>query len=107
MSYAKVKPVRSESYRRWVAKFPCFGCGIEGYSQAAHPNYGKGLGAKTSDLDVFPLCCARPGHIGCHQMHDLCLDMDRETRREVEAGFTMRMQAIARAVGRPEFVVKE
>ena len=38
MPIEKESPVRSESYRRFVASQPCFGCGIAGYSQAAHPN---------------------------------------------------------------------
>lgn len=57
----KSEPIRSESYRRWVATLPCMACKIEGYSQAAHPCQGRGLGQKASDLDCFPLCCARPG----------------------------------------------
>lgn len=90
---------RSEKYRRYVASFPCFGCGIEGYSQCAHPNFGKGLGMKTDDSLSFPLCRVRPGHVGCHQMHDLCLDMSRDERRELEAEYTARMLAQARSDG--------
>lgn len=104
MMFPKSTPYRSESYRRWVASFPCFACGIEGYSQAAHPNFGKSMGAKTDDRLCFPLCAVRPGHIGCHQQHDLCLDMTRDERRETEATYTQRMQAIARAHGRREFL---
>jgi hypothetical protein len=99
----KSKPIRSESYRRFVASQPCFACGIEGYSQAAHPNQGRGLGQKASDLDCFPLCAARPGHMGCHQMHDLLMDMTRAERREAEGKYIERMHAIALRVGRPEF----
>lgn len=103
MNYLKTKPYRSESYRRFVASFPCFGCGIEGWSQCAHANHGKGLGLKVSDLETFPLCSVRPGHMGCHQMHDLCLDMTRDQRRELEAKYVERMQRIAREHGRQEF----
>jgi hypothetical protein len=99
----KAKPVRSESYRRFVASFPCFGCGIEGYSQCAHANYGRGLGQKACDLQTFPLCAARPGHQGCHILHDQLIDIDRTTRRELEVGYVERMQAIARQHGRHEF----
>ena len=102
-AFPKTPAYRSESYRRYVASFECFGCGIEGYSQAAHPNQGKGLGMKTDDRMCFPLCCVRPDHMGCHQMHDLCVDMDRATRRELEIGYVNRMQQIARAARRPEF----
>lgn len=102
-SFPKALVVRSESYRRFVAAQPCFGCGREGGSQCAHANYGKGLGMKTSDLDAFPLCGPRGQHIGCHQQHDLCIDMDRDQRRELERTYIARMHAIARAAGRPEF----
>lgn len=61
------------------------------------------MGTKTSDLETFPLCGTRPGHIGCHMQFDLCLDMDRATRRELEVLYVARMQALARAAGRPEF----
>jgi hypothetical protein len=102
MQLAKVKPVRSESYRRFVASMPCFGCGINGYSQCAHAN-GGGMGTKASDLETFPLCCARPGHMGCHAQFDLCIDMTKAERRELTQVYVERMQAIARAAGRPEF----
>jgi len=101
-SFPKAHIVRSESYRRFVASLPCFGCGVEGFSQCAHANHGKGLGMKTSDLETFPLCAPHFGLIGCHQQHDLCLDMDRDQRRELERQYIDRMQAIARDAGRPE-----
>ena len=102
-SFFKVKAVRSEPYKRWVASLPCFGCGIEGYSQAAHPNQGRGLGQKASDLDCFPLCSTRPGHQGCHVLHDQLIDISLEMRRETERGYIEVMHNLARRVGRPEF----
>ena len=98
------KPTRykNESYRRFVASQDCFGCGISGWSQCCHMN-GAGMGTKASDLDTFPLCSNRPGHIGCHMMNDLCLHTTREERRATESEYVARMQAIARAAGRPEF----
>lgn len=98
----KDEPVRSEGYRRWIASLPCFGCGIEGFSQCAHPNQGRGLGQKATDADCFPLCCTRPGHMGCHVMHDQLIDIDLQTRREVEDGFTAQAQAMARASTDPK-----
>lgn len=98
----KFKPFRSEAYRRYVSGKACFGCGIEGYSQCAHAN-GGGMGTKASDLDTFPLCATRPGHMGCHMQHDLMIDLDKATRRELEREYVNRMQAIAKAEGRPEF----
>jgi len=64
------KPIRSEEYRRLVASLPCFHCGLQGSSQAAHPNSGKGRGVKESDLSCFPLCADRPGIKGCHSRFD-------------------------------------
>ena len=93
---------KNEAYRRWVSGFACFGCGLEGYSQAAHRN-GGGMGTKHSDLEIFPLCATRPGHMGCHMQHDLLVDMTRAQRRELEDEYVARMQAMARAAGRPEF----
>lgn len=83
--------VESEPYRRLVAQLPCMWCGISGYSQHAHLNYGKGLGMKTCDLTGFPLCCSRPGIEGCHVAYDnyrLLESGGREAHREygLEAG---------------------
>lgn len=104
MKFPKLRPVRSEAYRRFVASFPCFACGVEGFSQAAHPNHGKGLGMKTSDLDCFPLCGPHWSMVGCHQMHDLLLDMTRDDRRAAEARYIERMHQLAREHGRKEFL---
>jgi len=101
--FLKVPPMRSESYRRFVASFGCFACGIEGFSQCAHDNYGKGLGMKVCDRRTFPLCGPRYGLIGCHQQFDLCIDMTRDERRELGAKYVERMQTIAREHNRPEF----
>lgn len=60
---------RSDPYRRLVAALPCAHCQIEGLSQAAHPP-PTGKGIKASDLECFPLCCARPGVPGCHYLFD-------------------------------------
>lgn len=103
MKYPKANPVRSESYRRFVASFPCFNCGIEGLSQAAHPNMGKGFALKTSDLDCFPLCAAHGLSVGCHYQHDNLIEMTRAERRESEVRYIERMHKLAREHGRPEF----
>lgn len=102
MKFPKPTRYQNESYRRFVASFPCFSCGIEGYSQCAHAN-GGGMGTKRSDLETFPLCATRPGHMGCHMMFDLCIDMDKAQRRELTEQYIERMQRIAREHGRPEF----
>ena len=63
----KESPVRSDEYLRLVAAMPCAMCGIEGYSQAAHADEGKGMGIKSDDRTCFPLCAPRPGIPGCLQ----------------------------------------
>lgn len=80
----KAEPLRSEPYRRLVAMFPCKFCGIAGYSQAAHPNTGKGAGTKTDDRLCFPLCCDRPGQRGCHSLFDQGALLGKEARRAIE-----------------------
>ena len=80
----KSAPVRSTEYRRAVASLPCKRCGIHGYSQAAHPNTGKGAGIKTSDTDCFALCCDRPGVQGCHVLFDQHAIYTRAVRRVLE-----------------------
>jgi hypothetical protein len=62
--------VRSEPYRRLVAAMPCKACGIQKYSQAAHPNAGKAKGSKADDRLCFALCVDRPGVKGCHPKFD-------------------------------------
>jgi len=103
MPIEKESQVRSESYRIFVASQSCFGCGIDGYSQAAHPNFGKGLGMKTSDLLCFPLCASSFGKVGCHELHDQRVKIGRHESREIEAAYVKRMQRIAKAAGRKEF----
>lgn len=98
----KDTPERSESYRRWVATLACAECGVQGFSQAAHPNQGRGLGQKASDLDCFALCCTRPGILGCHAAHDQLVGMGRETRRARELRYIERTRALAVQAGRPE-----
>jgi hypothetical protein len=95
----KVAIWRSRPYRMFVASQPCFGCGIEGYSQCAHENAGKGRGLKSGDDRTFPLCATRPGKIGCHVEHDQCIDQSREMRDEDALVYVARMQARARAAG--------
>jgi hypothetical protein len=85
---AKDAPVRHEGYRRLVAKLPCKHCGVYGYSQAAHPNTGKGAGTKTDDRECFPLCTVHPvlgGLVqGCHERFDQGALFTKAQRREIE-----------------------
>jgi hypothetical protein len=100
--YPKAVIVRSKPYLRWVASLACAGCGIEGFSQAAHANYGKGMSMKTCDTRTFPLCAPHWGRPGCHQEHDLCFGMTRNDRRELEARYVAQTQAMAQEAGRKE-----
>ena len=61
----KAELLESKPYRRAVATLGCMWCGIEGFSQHAHLNLGKGLSLKTDDRTGFPLCSTRPGVEGC------------------------------------------
>lgn len=81
----KESPLRSEAYRRAVASLPCIHCGIEGYSQCAHANTGKGTGTKSSDTESFPLCACQPGRRGCHSLFDQGALFSKEARRAKEA----------------------
>lgn len=85
----KDDPVRHEGYRRLVAAMPCKHCGISGYSQAAHPNTGKGAGTKTDDRLCFPLCTVHPGPFwalvqGCHADFDQGALFPKAVRRALE-----------------------
>ena len=80
----KTVRVESEAYRRLVAALPCAHCGIQGYSQAAHPNTGKAKGAKADDRLCFPLCADRPGVVGCHFRFDQHQLFSRPERAAIE-----------------------
>lgn len=96
----KDEPMRSEAYRRYVAAQECFFCRVQGFSQCAHENVGKGLSMKVCDSRTFPACGPHFGLIGCHQVFDLGLDgLTREERREMGAKAVAEMQARAAADG--------
>ena len=93
----KVKPWRSEKYRRFVASLPCAFCGRIGRSQAAHSNsakHGKGMALKADDRYIMPLCATSVGIFGCHAMHDQGgglpgFDPDAAIKKTQEIGRTM------------------
>jgi hypothetical protein len=95
--------LRSEAYRRLVAAMPCKFCGISGYSQAAHPNTGKGMGFKTDDRGCFPLCGTRAtggGMVtGCHELFDLGMLFSKSQRREIEPIWGAETRASIMAAG--------
>lgn len=106
VSVPKPRILRSKAYRMWVASLPCVVCGIEKLSQCAHSNqakHGKAGARKASDEFTFPLCATRPGHMGHHVEHDLCIGMTGVERDELEDRYIERTQAMAREAGRREF----
>ena len=76
--------LRDKGYRRAVASLPCFNCGVEDYSQAAHADEGKGMGIKSSDDTCYPLCADRIGVVGCHSAIGANAALSRKARREFE-----------------------
>lgn len=97
-AFPKSAPIRSGSYRRLVAQLPCISCGIEGYSQAAHPP-PKGKGIKESDDECFPLCCTRPMIQGCHADFDQYRLIPKEKMRVQAAEWGERTMARINVAG--------
>ena len=108
--HPKTTPWRSEPYRRIVAALPCARCGIEGYSQAAHADLGKGMATKTGDETCYPACGPRvlgryQSKRGCHE--EIGRHMSRAERRIREARYaretrdTLRAQADAAGINLP------
>jgi hypothetical protein len=81
----KEDAIYSEPYRRLVAALPCINCGIEGFSQAAHP-MPTAKGRKEDDRRCFPLCgihyFAGALVIGCHTEFDTYQAMTRIAANE-------------------------
>ena len=98
MMRPKESIVRSEPYRRLVAALPCRACGTHGYSQAAHvPPTGRGI--KQSDLEIFPLCCVRPGVVGCHQDYDQWRMFPRDQAVEIGLRWAAETRALIKSHG--------
>lgn len=93
---------REEKHYRNVAALPCARCGIHGYSQAAHSNlgrHGKGGALKADYRATFPLCCTRPGVLGCHAEHDQYVGMSYEEGVERTAKYLAWTEEQLRARG--------
>lgn len=105
MLFPKLKLLRSESYRRWVVTTPCRACKRTDRGQCAHSNqakHGKGMAQKAGDQFTFNLCAAEPFRAGCHQQHDLCLEMTKAERDQLEDRYIAETLALAKAAGRKE-----
>ena len=94
----KEHAVYSEPYRRLVAMLPCCSCGIDGYSQAAHPP-PTAKGRKEDDRSCFPLCCTRVGVMGCHASFDQYKLITKDRMRAMAATWAQRTRAAITAAG--------
>jgi hypothetical protein len=74
---------RSEPLRRYVASMACVHCGSLNV-QAAHRNFGKGLGLKVSDGLIAALCVRE------HTRIDQGKDLSRAERRELMDTYIVR-----------------
>lgn len=101
----KEQPWRSEAYLRAVASLPCAHCRLEGRSQAAHADEGKGLGIKSSDATAIPLCADSPGRRGCHTLIGTFGLFTRDQRRTLEKRYAQQTRERIKADGlwKPEW----
>ncbi len=99
MKFPKQATHRDGKYLRLIASLPCFSCGVDGRSQAAHANYGKGMGMKSSDYNTFPLCAPTLGDPGCHARHDQGGLVSKLNRRQLEAFYIQSARKRAKAAG--------
>ena len=81
MRLFKSSPLRSKKHRMNVASLECVACGLEGMTQAAHRNEGKGMGIKACDSQMMALC------VVCHADLDQGGKLDRDSRRAIELAF--------------------
>lgn len=97
MIFSKLTRLRSEKHRRHVAMLACACCGRPGPSQAAHANFGKGMGLKACDSQCFPLCP------DCHRNHDQG-GIPKEQRRALEVVYvdSTRAELVSRSLWTPE-----
>lgn len=70
MMIPKMKIIRDEKHRRFIASLPCSASGVTGRSQAAHIRHGGagGMGMKPSDDLCIPLSVEE--HYKQHNKHN-------------------------------------
>ena len=100
----KENAIYSEPYRRLVAALPCIACGIEGYTQVAHPR-PTAKGRKEDDRKTFPLCCVHQGPggqlvDGCHIQLDQYTAITREDADKVAARYGAETRKTIRESGK-------
>lgn len=101
-TFPKTKPHRDGKYLRLIAQMPCFSCGIEGSSQAAHSNlakHGKGGAMKACDYATFPLCATTYGDIGCHARFDQNLIVSKLEKEALTDFYVNKARERAKAAG--------
>lgn len=76
-SFPKDNAHRSRKWLMAVASLPCVVCGVEGQTQAAHRDFGKGLGIKTDDALTASLC------VTCHAELGHGSTYDRDQKRAI------------------------
>lgn len=101
----KSAPWRCEAYLRAVASLPCAHCRIEGRSQAAHSDQGKGMGIKAPDFTAVPLCADMAGRRGCHTLIGTFGMFTRDQRRTLEKKYAAATRERIKADGlwKPEW----
>ncbi len=82
--------IRNYPYRILISNLPCANCQIQGRTQAAHRNEGKGIGIKTDDTDMMALC------VECHRMLDQGGAMEKKQRRDFELRMVERTKNLLR-----------
>lgn len=95
-------PIRSEAYRRLVASLPCAICGVVGYTQACHADYGKGMLTKTDDTTCWPGCGPHGDYAGCHFAVGMTGALSRAERRELELALATETHALLRVLAKSE-----
>lgn len=79
--------LRSPGHLFLVKQLSCVLCDRHGPSDAAHPNFGKGMGIKACDSLVFPMCR------DCHVWLDQSGKLDKSARRRYERSATEKTRA--------------
>lgn len=77
---------------------PCVSCGIDGYSQAAHPP-PTAKGRKEDDRTCFPLCSTRVMVPGCHVEFDQYRLIPKDQMRNQAAEWGARTRARIHRMG--------
>lgn len=88
----RTKPVRNPAYLRWIRSLPCVVCRTRGQIEASHTG-PHGMGQKSSDLSVIPLCARhhRTGNDSYHRLGPMKFaEVHRLNIREIVARLSAR-----------------